>query len=507
MKTSSRAFVLALFAVALLCWAGGAHHQVHPSTSVLRPSPLSGGVLLARAIRPGGMLAPGQLLSSESLTCSPAPCALPNAQVSAGPAPVNGTSITVNPRNTMQLLTGGYDFNCSADGGISAGFYASSDGGSTWNHTCLANLTGYFGAGSPGLGYDLNNMAFISGINLNASNARTGSIVFQKSSDNGVTWSAPQLAVEPVFPNGVADKGWLEIDTHASSPHANTLYISTTQFNSSALSSEIAVSHSTDSGNTWTTSVVDTVQTYPSVDQWSDLAIGRDGTVYVTWQRCTAKGLAGDCGGTIASMMFSKSTDGGSTWSPPVVMVTPHLVPDGCFCAFYGSLPNTTEPVSNIPVIDIDNSSGPHAGNLYVVTYNWTGLQMRVRVVMSADGGTTWSKPSVVTTIATRDQFFPWLSVSPNGTVGVSWLDRRRDPANLSYNAFAAFAFGGRLSFGPHRLLSTGTSNPNNDGFGGTFMGEHTGNAWSGNTLLVTWMDSASTGTTMQDELGGFMPL
>jgi hypothetical protein len=140
-------------------------------------------------------------------------------QPSEGGAPVKEDPIKVNPTNTMQLLTGGYDFNCSAGGGISAGFYASSNGGSTWNKSCLGNLTGYFGAGNPGLGYNRNNVAFVSGVSLEAGNPSTGNVVFEKFSNNGAVWSPPQVAVKPVFTNGLADKDWLEVDTNASSPH------------------------------------------------------------------------------------------------------------------------------------------------------------------------------------------------------------------------------------------------------------------------------------------------
>ena len=506
MKIFSRVLVVSLLVAPMLYLGISTNGRTPQVKSALPRSPVSSGVLMARAIGSGRVELPGRgagWFSPESLTCSPAPCVLPNVQASEGGAPVNEDPVATNPKNTAQLLTAGYDFNCSAGGGISAGFYASSDGGSTWNKTCLGNLTGYFGAGDPGLGYNRNNVAFISGVNLEAANPSTGSIVFEKSSNNGAVWSAPQVAVKPVFPNGLADKDWLEVDTNVSSPHVNTLYISTTQFDSAALNSRIAVSHSSNSGNTWTTTVVDATQKYPAVDQWSDLSIGKDGTVYVTWQRCTANGSAGDCGGTIASMMFSKSTNGGATWSTPVVIGKARLVPDGCQCAFYGSLPNTAEPVSNIPAIGIDNSAGLHARNLYAAMYNWTGTTMKVQVVTSTNGGTTWSKP-VVASAAVRDQFFPWLSVGPTGTVGVSWLDRRNDPANISYQAFAALSLTGGATFTQSHLISTAVSNPNNDGFGGTFMGDYTGNAWAGNTLFVSWMDSRGA-VNMQNEVGGFV--
>jgi hypothetical protein len=506
MRIFSQTLIVSLFVAPILYFGGGTKAQAPRFQTALSPSPVSSGVLMARAIGSGRVQLPeptAGLFSPESLACSPAPCRLPNVQASEGGAPVNEDPIAVNPGNTRELLTGGYDFNCSADGGISAGFYASSDGGSTWNKTCLGNLTGYFGAGDPALGYDRSNVAFISGVSLEASNPSTGDIVFEKSSNNGAVWSAPQVAVKPVFANGLADKDWLEIDTNASSPRVNTLYISTTQFDSAALNSRIAVSRSSNSGNTWTTSVVDATQKYPAVDQWSDLAIGKDGTVYVTWQRCTANGPAGDCGGTTASMMFSKSVNGGNTWSTPVLMAKTRLAPDGCQCAFYGSLPNTAEPVSNIPAIGIDNSAGLHARNLYAAMYNWTGTKMTVQVVTSTNGGTTWGKP-VVVSAAVHDQFFPWLSVSGTGIVGVSWLDRRNDPANVSYQAFAALSLTGGAIFTQSHLISTAVSNPANDGFGGTFMGDYTGNAWASNTLFVSWMDSRG-GANMQNEVGGFV--
>ena len=157
-------------------------------------------------------------------------------------------------------------------------------------------------------------------------------------------------------------------------------------------------------------------------------------------------------------------------------------------------------------MIGVDNSTGRHAGNLYVVMYNWTGSQMQVEVVTSSDGGMTWGAPVPVepSTAATHDQFFPWLSVGPTGIVGATWLDRRNDPSNISYQPFAAVSIDGGVNFGANIKLSQNLSNPNDDGFGGTFMGDYTGNTSVGKKVYASWMDSSSA-INMQDEVGGLL--
>jgi hypothetical protein len=129
---------------------------------------------------------------------------------------------------------------------------------------------------------------------------------------------------------------------------------------------------------------------------------------------------------------------------------------------------------------------------------------MRVLVSHSADGGTTWSAgvPVAPSSVA-HDQFFPWINVSSKGTIGVTWLDRRNDASNINYDSFATFSNNGGTSFSTNQKLTSVMSNPFNDGFGSSFMGDYTGNAWDGATLFASWMDSR-TGSFMQDEVGGF---
>jgi hypothetical protein len=87
MKTKSRALVLSLLALPTLYLAVSRDEEVHASRSSLPRSPLSAGVLLAQSIQSGRLQLPGHQVRPEALTCSPAPCALPNLQASVGGTP------------------------------------------------------------------------------------------------------------------------------------------------------------------------------------------------------------------------------------------------------------------------------------------------------------------------------------------------------------------------------------------------------------------------------------
>ncbi len=488
-------FVIGL--VMLMAMSPMANANATASGVRLPNSPYSTGFLMAQAIHSGAVKLSGRgapASANPDLSCKPAPCVLPNVQASEGGQPVNEDPIAANPNNNKNLLTGGNDYNC----GSLQGFYASFDGGKTWNHTCMNTLSGASGDGDPGVGFDMKGNAYISGIDTGTPDG--SDIVFEKSTDGGKTYSAPAVAVKPLFSGGLTDKDWLWVDDSASSKFVNSVYISITQFDS-ASDSEISVSNTHDGGKTWKTVAVDTKQIYPSeVDQFSDLTTDKAGDVFVTWMRCPAS--SGSCSGSKATFYVSESTDGGNTWSAPVVVNQANLAPGTC--GFYGCIPNTQERLSDIPVIGSDNSTGKHAGYLYVENYNYNGKFTSEQVTTSTDGGKTWGTPVAVAPKSdTHDQFFGWLDVSATGQIGVTWMDRRNDPSNLSYEEFGAVS-GSASGLVKHNVqLAAKPSNPNNDGFGGSFMGDYTGNVWAGKKLYASWMDT-SNGTNCQDEVGGY---
>jgi uncharacterized repeat protein (TIGR03803 family) len=427
-------------------------------------------------------------LSHGLFNCSPAPCVLPPTQASEGGGMVTDSPIVTNPLNAKQLLLGSVDDNCNA-----LGFHLSSDGGSTWKVTCMASIYGeqvWSPLDEPQVGYDRKGAAYIAGLYF-PSEGRGSFVAFQKSTD-GTHWSKPAVAL--LQPRGSPYEASMTVDTSPNSPRVNSVYISAVMASYPGMT-QVLVSHSTDGGTTWTQAAVDPGQKYPARHDFTRMAVGKDGTVYIAWMQCPGFGPDSGCGAGMSQMMFSKSTDGGNTWSPPRLM-TKMTMP------ITWTLPNANDVrVYNYPVIGVDNSNGAHAGNLYVAMYIWTGAYLRLQVIRSSDGGTTWSNPvPVAPATDTHDQFFPSLSVNDAGQVGISWLDRRNDLANIDYQAFAAISIDGGRTF-PNTQLTKAFSNPDQSG-DPNWMGDYTGNTWAGGDFIAAWMDS-SNGTDMQEVIGG----
>ncbi|MBZ5571888.1 MAG: glycoside hydrolase [Acidobacteriia bacterium] len=437
-----------------------------------------------------------QRVISHVMSCNPAPCVLSPVQPSNGGFVANAT-IASNPLNPKELLLGSQNNNCPYPSFL--GFYISRDGGSTWELSCMISFA-YKGQGydpdfEPVVGYDRRGTAYIAGFYLIEDDFSSfGFEAIQKSSDGGKTWTEPTPALGRS--NSTPGYAWLAVDTSFTSPYVDTVYLAAVLAGPLGNNSinEVVVSHSNDGGATWKQAPVAPLQKYPAGDANTNIAVGSDGTVYLTWVYCDTS--PNFCDDNKLHVLFSKSSDGGNTWSEPRLIVTANYI---------YPLPNTDNVgVADIPIIAVDNSSGPHSGNLYVCMYNWTGCYMRVGVIRSSDSGNTESRPVPVAPVSdTHDQFFPWLSVSPTGLVGVSWLDRRNDPANIDYQAFAAISTDGGLSFSPNIQLTTAFSNPNHNGAGNDWMGNYTGNTWAGpNYFVAAWMDT-SNGTTTQDVVGG----
>jgi hypothetical protein len=407
---------------------------------------------------------------------------------------VTDTPIAANPVHGQQLLLGSVDANCR--GGSNVGLHLSTDGGSTWVRIeCMPGIEvdkrGYSAVGEPSVGYDAKGNAYAVGEYYDVLSMGSYGLVGVQRSTDGANWGDPAVAV---LGPGQSYPSWthLSVDASPVSPRQGALYVSTVLFSKAGDDNQVVVSHSNDGGAAWTQVAIDGVsKSDQAEDQNTRMAVGAKGAVYLTWLHCS--GPQPCASGTV---MLSQSSDGGRSWSVPARIATSVMEPNG-------SLPHTGERVYNYPSVVVDNSNGPYAGNIYIVMYKWTGSYMKVIMIRSTDGGTTWSEPvPLAPKTDTHDQFFPAISVNKDGLVGVSWLDRRNDPNDIDYQAFAAISCDGGQTFGPNWQLTTAFSNPSVNGTGDNWMGDYTGNTWVGDKFIAAWMDS-SNGVDMQEVVGG----
>jgi hypothetical protein len=191
-------------------------------------------------------------------------------------------------------------------------------------------------------------------------------------------------------------------------------------------------SRSTDGGLTWSAPL--TLDTAGIKVQLNTQTVGPDGTVYVSYVQDDPAGHA--------TQFLARSTDGGITFDSRVAVTTLNALPEFGGEAFPSpAQPNRFPGVSAITAqasLDVDRSAGPFRGRLYMAYADRPAPDARpfdedVYVQFSDDHGRTWSPRQRVNDDGLgNSQFFPSLSVDPtNGKVLISWYDTRRDPVNI----------------------------------------------------------------------------
>jgi hypothetical protein len=116
---------------------------------------------------------------------------------------------------------------------------------------------------------------------------------------------------------------------------------------------------------------------------------------------------------------FIKSTDDGATWTKPKIISGLQTV------SVFD--PNTGEAVRSGDIIP-EPAIDPKTGQLYVVWQDSRfngGLYDEIALSTSEDGGSTWSAPIRVNTPTGRPAFNPSINVNSSGTVAVTYYDFR----------------------------------------------------------------------------------
>ncbi|HEY6308580.1 MAG TPA: sialidase family protein [Candidatus Angelobacter sp.] len=295
------------------------------------------------------------------------------------------------------------------------------------------------------------------------------------SSDGGGTWTI----AAGTAPTDYRVSGDVSV-TFDSAGHALLCYIAFDKLGTSqywargATRNGIFVRRSLDGGKTWEANAVpvishDSTPGIPFEDKpyiVADTTSAQRGNLYIGWTQFTL---------SASDLLFSRSTDGGQTWSQPIKLNrVPGLprddngalegfdgvvAPDGTLYTIWDDRAGIMMAVSRdagqsfshdrriipagpgyfgiagvsrsngFPQIGIDPRDAKKGGKLYVAWSDYTNGDVDVFVSSSTDRGRSWSPPARVNNDPIHngnDQFFQWMAVDPQtGAVNLVFYDRR----------------------------------------------------------------------------------
>ncbi len=404
-------------------------------------------------------------------------------------------TITANPANPMNLVAGFHDlFPKTQDFVCRVAFTL--DGGATWNlggATPLQN-NGNF-CSDPALAADADGNFYYAYLDINFG-AQQADIDVAKSTDGGQTFATFSIAVQGHTSRNFPDKEFIAVDANDGSPHKGAIYLSWTDFLNpldplARDNGQIKVVVSTDGGASWAAPVaISRSAQFPDAISGSLPVVAPDGTAYVVYADFRSRT------GPL-SIMLSKSTDGGATWSDPAAVAS-GLPSPGRFRLknadpAFGSVPNRGFRSNSFPTATIAPD-----GTIFV---GWTDfpngacrddgtgrppcVNADVRMAASKDGGRSWSRPAKLSDDrGSTDQFFPWIAAHADGRVSAIWQDKRLDPNNVDFDTFYTSTLTGR-TFSANVRVSTATSRTGLT----VFIGDYNYLAVTDGAIYPVWTD------------------
>lgn len=347
------------------------------------------------------------------------------------------------------------------------------DGGRTWQRTEAIDHAYGLNGGDVSVTYDARGRAQLCYISFDrlgtdnywAHDAKRNGIFTLRSLDGGKTWLRHEIAVV----RQPAAHGIFEDKPYIVADDTHSKYRGNLYVGWTQFSlrdSEIHFSRSTDGGASWSPSIRISTQNGAPRDDNGNVE-GFDGAVAPDGALDVVWG-----GGT--SIFFTQSRDGGRTFAPsrPIVALP---------ASYYGMDGFAGRGGNGFPQIAID----PRTRKLYVSWSDYRNGEIDVFTSVSRDGGKTWQPPVKVNTDPAhdgRDHFFSWMTVDPvTGDVYVVFADRRNDPRNIRYTFTLARSTDGGRTYRNFAWTRVPTD-PRNE-----FMGDYTGIAAYGGNVFAAW--------------------
>jgi hypothetical protein len=376
----------------------------------------------------------------------------------------------------------------------------------------------YDAGGDPSVAFDSQGHVFYAGLGFNRTSA-PNTVAVNKGTFDGsgnLTWSQPTFINPTTSPSTLNDKEWIAVDSHAGSPFQDRIYVTWTRFlfnahNGSYVQSPIAFVSSSDGGATFTTPKL--ISGNVLYGQGSRPVVGPDGTLYVFWDGSTR--LA-----TFDSTWMVKSTDGGATWSHPLAvapLIDSSPLHDTAFrvnsypaaaAAPNGDLYATWTTVIGGASTAVYSKSTDGGATWSAPTRVFSaGNRTAEGYPVTNPDGTTLSAPSPTGPI---EDIFPAASVGADGhvhlgayrgTVVSPWQTCAAGPpppeGRINCTTLGNYIHNTRLDYVVSDLSTATTNNVTTQhintryGFGGGFFGDYTDMAaGSDNVLHAFWTDS-----------------
>jgi hypothetical protein len=307
------------------------------------------------------------------------------------------------------------------------------------------------------------------------------------STDGGATWGETTLPFSVCAPNAILDPFTGAPYDRASDPWVSigpdgTAYsvglLATNNTISGNNDTGVATVTSSDGGKTWgnqrliksdkgTSPVFEFTQFFNDKESITADPI-HAGTAYTVWDRLKAPSHSPDAALRAHAFRgptwFSKTTDGGKTWTGTRAVFDPG---------------QNSQTIGN--VIVVDSSTGPSRGTLYdfFEDIQTTGSPkfiprgLSVGFISSPDGGTTWSGPTIVSAQVVADDFatngallrtgagLPSVAIDAStGQLYVVWEDARFTGGTINQDVISTSTNGGKTWSTPAVVSKIPTSTP-----------------------------------------------